>query len=94
MPEKRSHTYLTPRGRIISWRWRRIPAILWLMLIGTVLSGLAALGRLVYLLARRGPIQSEDDFNLTVFLFLLCLIGAAVFSLVAYLLARPAEDDE
>ena len=86
-------TYVTPDGRVVNWRWFRVPAVLWLIVIGSSLTALVLVGRLGYLLARRGPIQPGDDFNLTVFTFLLSGAGALVFSLVIYMLAKPEEPD-
>lgn len=91
--KKSTKTYVTPDGRVVSWRWFRVPAVLWLMVTGSALTALALVGRIGFLLARRGPIQPGDDFNLTVFVFLLSGLGALVFSLVIYLLARPEQPD-
>ena len=86
-------TYVTPDGRVVNWRWFRVPAVLWLIVIGSSLTALVLVGRIGYLLARTGPIQPGDDFNLTVFTFLLSAAGAVVFSLVIYMLAKPEEPD-
>ncbi|HEX9956244.1 MAG TPA: hypothetical protein VGA96_03275 [Fibrella sp.] len=86
-------TYVTPDGRVVNWRWFRVPAVLWLIVIGSSLTALVLVGRIGYLLARTGPIQPGDDFNLTVFTFLLSGAGALVFSLVIYMLAKPEEPD-
>ncbi|RYF75765.1 MAG: hypothetical protein EOO39_06475 [Cytophagaceae bacterium] len=91
--KKSIKTYVTPDGRVVSWRWFRVPAVLWLIVIGSALTALALVGRIGYLLARTGPILPSDDFNLTVFTFLLSSAGALVFSLVIYLLAKPEEPD-
>ncbi|CCH02281.1 hypothetical protein FAES_4281 [Fibrella aestuarina BUZ 2] len=91
--EKRAKTYVTPDGRVVGWRWKRVPVILWLIVVGCTLSALTLMGRVGYLLARRGPIQPSDDFNLTVFTLLLAGGGALAFSLVVYLLARPEQPD-
>lgn len=91
--KKSIKTYVTPDGRIVSWRWFRVPAVLWLIVIGSTLTALALVGRIGYLLARTGPILPGDDFNLTVFTLLLSSAGALVFSLVIYLLAKPEEPD-
>lgn len=88
---KSAKTYITADGRLVGWRWARVPVILWLMVTGCVLSALTLVGRVGYLLAQSGPIRPDDDFNLTVFLLLLSGAGASVFSLVIYLLARPEE---
>lgn len=94
MDEKRGKSYVTPDGRVVSWRWKRVPAVLWLIVIGSSLTSLALIGRIGYLLARRGPIQPADDFNLTVFTLLLSGAGVLVFSLVVYLLARPEQPED
>ncbi|MEZ0540962.1 hypothetical protein [Fibrella arboris] len=91
--KKSSKTYVTPDGRVVSWRWFRVPAVLWLIVAGSTLTALALLGRIGYLLARQGPVLPGDDFNLTVFTLLLSGTGALVFSLVIYLLARPEQPD-
>jgi hypothetical protein len=89
----KSKTYVTPDGRIVSWRWKRVPVVLWLIVVGSALTAVALLIRIGYLLARSGPIRPDDDFNLTVFTFLLSGIGALVFSVVVYVLARPEQPD-
>ncbi|MBO0952239.1 hypothetical protein [Fibrella forsythiae] len=91
--KKSIKTYVTPDGRVVSWRWFRVPAVLWLIVVGSTLTALVLIGRIGYLLARTGPILPGDDFNLTVFTFLLSGAGALVFSLVIYLLAKPEEPD-
>lgn len=91
--KKSTRTYVTPDGRVVSWRWFRVPAVLWIMVVGSTLTALALVGRIGYLLARRGPILPGDDFSLTVFTFLLSGAGALVFSLVIYMLARPEEPE-
>lgn len=91
--KEKSNVYVTPDGRVVRWRWKRVPVILWLIVVGSAISALVLLGRISYLLARRGPILPGDDFNLTVFTFLLAGGGALVFSLVVYLLARPERPD-
>lgn len=92
--EKRAKTYVTPDGRVVGWRWKRVPVVLWLMLVGSALTSLVLMARIGYLLARRGPIEPGDDFNLTVFTFLLSSGGVLVFSLVVYLLARPEQPED
>jgi hypothetical protein len=84
-------TYVTVDGRVVSWRWARVPVVLWLMLVGTWLSAGLSLGRAVYLMTQPVAVRDASDFNLTVFLFLLCVAGGAVFGLVVYLLAKPEE---
>ncbi len=91
--KKSTKTYVTPDGRVIGWRWFRVPAVLWLIVVGSTITALILIGRIGYLLARQGPIQPGDDLNLTVFTFLLSGAGALVFSLVIYLLAKPEEPD-
>jgi predicted small integral membrane protein len=91
--KKSTKTYVTPDGRVVSWRWYRVPAVLWLIVVGSTITALILVGRVGYLLARQGPIQPGDDLNLTVFTLLLSGAGALVFSLVIYLLARPEEPD-
>ena len=91
--KKSTKTYVTPDGRVVSRRWFRVPAVLWIMVVGSALTALALVGRIGYLLARRGPILPGDDFNLTVFTFFLSGAGALVFCLVIYMLARPEEPD-
>lgn len=91
--KKSTKTYVTPDGRVVSWRWFRVPAVLWLIVVGSTITALALVGRIGYLLARQGPIQPGDDLNLTVFTLLLSGAGALVFSLVIYMLARPEEPD-
>ena len=91
--KKSRKTYVTPDGRVVGWRWYRVPAVLWLIVIGSGLVALVLVVRVGYLLARRGPILPGDDFNLTVFTLLLSGAGAVVFSLVMYLLARPEQPD-
>jgi predicted small integral membrane protein len=91
--KKSTKTYVTPDGRVVSWRWFRVPAVLWLIVVGSTITALILVGRIGYLLARRGPIQPGDDLNLTVFTLLLSSVGALVFSLVIYLLAKPEEPD-
>ena len=91
--EKKAKTYVSPDGRVVGWRWFRVPAVLWLIVVGSTLTSLALLGRVGYLLARQGPIQPGDDFNLTVFTLLLSGAGAVVFSFVIFMLARPEEPD-
>ena len=92
--KKSAKTYVTPDGRIVSWRWYRVPAVLWLIVVGSSLTALVLVGRVGYLLARRGPILPGDDFNLTVFTLLLSGGGAVVFSIVMYLLARPEQPED
>ena len=91
--EKKANTYVSPDGRVVGWRWFRVPAVLWLIVVGSTLTSLALMGRVGYLLARSGPIQPTDDFNLTVFTLLLSGAGAVVFSFVIFMLARPEEPD-
>ncbi|WP_375444289.1 hypothetical protein [uncultured Fibrella sp.] len=91
--KKSIKTYVTPDGRVVSWRWFRVPAVLWLIVVGSTLTAVTLVARIGYLLARTGPILPGDDFNLTVFTFLLSSAGALVFSLVIYLLAKPEEPD-
>lgn len=91
--KKSTKTYVTPDGRVVSRRWYRVPAVLWLIVVGSSLTALVLMGRIGYLLARRGPILPGDDFNLTVFTFLLSGGGAVVFSIVMYLLARPEQPE-
>lgn len=86
-----SKTYLTADGRIVSYRWYRVPVVLWLMLVGSLVTAIALLGQIGLLLIRREPLRPEDDFNVTVFVMLLCLVASAVFSLGVYLLVRPEE---
>lgn len=92
--KNKAKTYVTPDGRIVGWRWKRVPSILWLIVVGSLLTSLALIGRIGYLLARPGPIQPGDDLNLTVFTLLLSGGGVLVFSLVVYLLARPEQPDD
>ncbi len=91
--EKKGRTYVTPDGRVVSWRWYRVPVVLWIMVVGSALTALMLAGRIGYLLARHGPVLPGDDLNLTVFTLLLSGAGVAVFSIVIYLLARPEEPD-
>jgi hypothetical protein len=91
--EEKGNTYVTPDGRVVGWRWKRVPVVLWLIVVGSALTAITLLIRIGYLLARSGPIQPDDDFNLTVFTFLLSGLGSLVFSLVVYLLARPEQPD-
>ncbi|MBO0934436.1 hypothetical protein [Fibrella aquatilis] len=91
--EKKANTYVSPDGRVVGWRWFRVPAVLWLIVVGSALTAIALMIRVGYLLARRGSIQPGDDFNLTVFVLLLSGAGALVFSFVVFMLARPEEPD-
>ena len=86
-----SKTYLTADGRIVGYRWRRVPVVLWLMLGGSLLTAFALLIQIGLLLVRREPLRPEDDFNVMVFTLLLCLVAGSVFSLGIYLLVRPEE---
>jgi len=72
------------------YRWKRVPAILWLMLLGSVLGALTLIGRVVYLL-NRGHVTSDDDLSLTVFTAVLCLFTASVLGAGTYYLCRPAD---
>ncbi len=72
------------------YRWERVPAVLWLMLLGSTLGALTLIGRVVYLVAR-GHVTSDDDLSLTVFTGVLCLFTASVLGAGTYYLCRPAE---
>ncbi len=84
-------TYISPSGQIVGWRWHRVPVILWLMAGGTWVSAGLAVGWAGYLLTQTRAVREASDFNLTVFLFLLCVFGGSVFGLAIYLLAQPEE---
>lgn len=86
-----SKTYLTADGRIVRYRWHRVPVVLWLMLVGSLITAVALMVQIVLLLIRREPLRPEDDFNVTVFTLVLCLVASSVFSLGVYLLVRPEE---
>lgn len=86
-----SKTYLTADGRVVSYRWRRVPVVLWLMLGGSLVTAMALLVQIGLLLIRREPLRPEDDFNVTLFTMLLCLVASSVFGLGVYLLVRPEE---
>ena len=91
--EKKGRTYVSPDGRVVAWRWYRVPVVLWLIVFGATTTALILMGRIGYLLARTGPILPADDLNLTVFTLLLSGAGAAVFTIVVYMLARPEEPE-
>ncbi len=84
-------TYVSASGRVLYWRWSRVPVILWLMLFGTWVSAALSIGWVGYLLTQSRAVRDASDFNLSVFLFLLCAFGGSVFGLGVYLLARPEE---
>ncbi|MBC8155827.1 MAG: hypothetical protein H7Z72_23305 [Bacteroidetes bacterium] len=86
-----SKTYLTADGRVVSYRWHRVPVVLWLMLVGSILTAFALFVQIALLLVRREPLRPEDDFNVTVFTLILCVVASAVFGLGVYLLVRPEE---
>lgn len=72
------------------YRWERVPAVLWLMLLGSTLGALVLIGRVVYLIVR-GHVTSDDDLSLTVFTGVLCLFTASVLGAGMYYLCRPVE---
>lgn len=80
----------TPPAPTRRYRWERVPAVLWLMLLGSALGALVLIGRVVYLVAR-GHVTSDDDLSLTVFTGILCLFTASVLGAGTYYLCRPAE---
>lgn len=82
------NTTATPSRR---YRWERVPAILWLMLLGSVAGALMLIGRAIYLFTRAEAVTPDDDLSLTVFLGLLCLFSSTVLGAGAYYLCRPAE---
>lgn len=86
-----SSTYLTADGRVVTYRWRRVPVVLWLMLVGSLIVAIGLLVQVVLLLIRKEPLRPEDDFNVMVFTLLLCLVASSVFGLGVYLLVRPEE---
>lgn len=73
------------------YRWERVPAVLWLMLLGSVAGALVLIGRAVYLFTRAEAVTSDDDLSLTVFLGVLCLFSSAVLGAGVYYLCRPVE---
>jgi hypothetical protein len=87
-------TYVSPAGRVLSWRWARVPVVLWLMLVGTWVSAGLSLGWIGYLLTQTRAVREASDFNLAVFLLLLCAFGGSVFGLGVWLLAKPEEPGE
>lgn len=91
MKDSLSKTYLTADGRVVRYRWHRVPVVLWLMVVGSAVTALALLVQIGLLLVRREPLRPEDDFNVTVFTMLLCLVASSVFGLGIYLLVRPEE---
>jgi hypothetical protein len=94
---KPAKTYINAQGQIVPanpWRWSRVPAVLWLAVIGTTLPIFLLLARLVELAVQRKPITRDDDLHLTVFTLLLCFAGTAFFGFVVYMMARPEEPDE
>ncbi len=86
-----SSTYLTADGRVVTYRWHRVPVVLWLMLVGSFVVATALLVQVALLLTREEPLRPEDDFNVIVFTMLLCLVASSVFGLGVYLLVRPEE---
>lgn len=72
------------------YRWERVPAILWLMLLGSTIGAIVLIGRLVYLVSR-GNVTSDDDLSLTVFTGVLCLFTASVLGAGTYYLCRPVD---
>lgn len=94
MKEPISKTYLTADGQVVSYRWHRVPVVLWLMLTGSLITAFALFIQIALLLIRREPLRPEDDFNVTIFTMLLCLVASSVFSLGIYLLVRPEEAGE
>lgn len=86
-----SSTYLTANGRVVTYRWHRVPVVLWLMLVGSFITAVALFVQIALLLIRKEPLRPEDDFNVTVFTMLLCLVASSVFGLGVYLLVRPEE---
>ena len=94
MKEPLSKTYLTADGRVVSYRWHRVPVVLWLMLAGALITAFALFIQIAQLLIRREPLRPEDDFNVMIFTLILCLVASSVFSLGVYLLVRPEEAGE
>jgi riboflavin transporter FmnP len=73
------------------YRWERVPAIVWLMLLGSVAGALILIGRTIYLFTRAEVVTPDDDLSLTVFLGVLCLFSSTVLGAGVYYLCRPAE---
>ncbi len=73
------------------YRWERVPAVLWLMLLGSVAGALMLIGRALYLFTRAEAVTADDDLSLTVFLGVLCLFSSAVLGAGTYYLCRPVE---
>ncbi len=94
MKESISKTYLTADGRVVGYRWYRVPVVLWLMLTGSIITVFALFIQIILLLIRQEPLRPEDDFNVMVFTMLLCLVASSVFGLGIYLLVRPEEAGE
>jgi len=82
------NTTATPSRR---YRWERVPAVLWLMLLGSVAGALMLIGRALYLFTRTEAVTSDDDLSLTVFVGVLCVFSSAVLGAGAYYLCRPVE---
>ncbi len=81
----------TPSSAVRRYRWERVPAVLWLMLSGSVAGALILIGRTVFLFARPEAVTPDDDLSLTVFLGVLCLFSSTVLGAGAYYLCRPVD---
>jgi hypothetical protein len=87
-------TYIAADGRVLAWRWSRVPVVLWLMLFGTWAAAGLSLGWVMYLLTQTRAVREASDFNVAVFLIFLCAVGGSVFTLGVWLLAKPEDPDD